>query len=166
MAEEQSLGRIPVRPYSYSTENAQEAMVKELLVDYENGVIYIKTSDGRIINTSASEQTINAIINYITSNPEIITNMDLIELDDSTMSIAEAIAAINTKAVNAQNTASNHNHDSDYLKKSNDTTTGPITFNGKILLSNNPDIIGDVEPENPDEFQLFFKFLDESPNNA
>lgn len=159
MAEEQFLGRIPVRPYSYSEENASEAMIKELLIDYENAVIYIKTSDGRIVNTSSSEQTINAIINHITTHPEIITSMKLIEIDDKSLSIAEAIVAVNKKAEDAQTSVNTHNHDETYLNKNGDTAVGPITFAGKIILG--PENCGYEEPENPEDNQLFFKILED-----
>lgn len=159
MAEEQTLGRIPVRPFSYSEENAAEAMIKELLIDYEKGIIYIKRADGVVINTSSSEQTINAIISHISSHPEIITNMDLIELDGDTVSIAEAIVAINKKAEAAQSDVDTHNHDTSYLKKSGDTVDGDMTFNGNIILS--PINCGPTEPSNPKNYQLFFKILEE-----
>lgn len=159
MADEQTLGRIPVRPFSYSEENAAEAMIKELLIDYEKGIIYIKRADGAIINTSSSEQTINAIISYISSHPEIITNMDLIELDGGTVSIAEAIVAINKKAEDAQSDVDTHDHDASYLKKSGDTVDGDMTFDGNIILS--PKNCGPTEPKNPKNYQLFFKVLEE-----
>ena len=52
------LGRIPTRPLSYS--KVALALNKELSVDWETGEIYLKLSDGSVVNANKRiEEKIN-----------------------------------------------------------------------------------------------------------
>lgn len=69
----EATARIPVRPLS--DENRDLALAKEIIVDYVNAAIYIKTANGDIINVTASAtQILEEVMNKINEDPTIITS--------------------------------------------------------------------------------------------
>lgn len=145
-------GRLPVRPLSY--ENRHFALTKEIIVDYTSGTIYVKTVDGRLINTAVSTETFDKIIEYIKNNSEIVTQVNILksdgtydtienvlnELYDSIISIDSTLTkegeAADAKAVGDAITNTNNNLENNYFKKSGGELTGPA------ILPNSTPIYG------------------------
>lgn len=103
-------GRIPCRPLSY--ENASLALPKEIVVDYENGVIYICQEDGTLIDIG------QAIKEAIMEDPDFAQDIS-VELPDGT------VISLETMVINTTNDL---NELKDALGYTKDPVTGEITF--------------------------------------
>lgn len=171
--------RLPVRPLSY--ENKDLAHIHEVVIDYNKGVIYVKLSDGRLINTATSMDTINAIIDYLKDHPEIIAGMVIKDLDGNDISIQDAFLKIfdilskpipeAEKLVNSLTIKIDENSNlkfdgskptnidlSVYFNKNTGGTIyGDTIFNKKIIISS--ESYGPKLPETGVEGQIFFKIL-------
>ena len=69
-------GRLPVVPLSY--EFVDLAKIRELIVNYSNGDVYVKTDSGDIVNIAASENIMKKFAEYLKNNPDIIANITVV----------------------------------------------------------------------------------------
>lgn len=74
-------GRIPVVPLSY--EFKELAKIRELIVNYSTGDVYIKTDSGDIVNICASETIMQNFAEYLENNPDILSNITIRTPDGS-----------------------------------------------------------------------------------
>lgn len=86
--------RIPVRPLSY--DNKENAVPKELVIDYENCCAYVCDVDGNIVDIGANPNTINEICKYLKENPELITKNITIRVGDNDVSLESILLAHET----------------------------------------------------------------------
>lgn len=63
-------GRLPVVPLSYEFKDF--AKVRELIVNYSTGDVYVKTDDGELINICTSKTTMENFAEYLKNNPDIV----------------------------------------------------------------------------------------------
>lgn len=66
-------GRLPVVPLSYEFKDF--AKVRELIVNYSTGDVFVKTDSGELINICASKSTMEEFAEYLKANPDIIGNI-------------------------------------------------------------------------------------------
>ena len=118
-------GRIPIRPLSF--ENKDLALIREVIINYETGGIYVKKEDGEIITAATSEDTMTAISNYIAEHPEIITEIQVTGSDGQTISIQQNFNDIYEDYTTLSNTVTQNKQATD--KAINDTK---VSLNKKI----------------------------------
>jgi hypothetical protein len=81
--------RVPVRPLSY--DNKDSATPKELIIDYTKGKVYVCDENGIIIDISVNSDTLQAVVDYFTDNPTLITENITIELNGQDVPLSDAI---------------------------------------------------------------------------
>lgn len=65
--------RVPVVPLSYEFKDF--AKIRELVVDYTTGDVYVKTDNGELVNICASRSNMEKFAEYLQSNPDIINDL-------------------------------------------------------------------------------------------
>lgn len=123
--------RIPTRPLSYSKKHL--ATPKELLVDWNNGELWICNEKGEFVNITASEQeVIEETIRLIKSDPTILSAISVDLPDDTKVLISETIVKIiqdNENIVESMEQLSESIADLPDLKKSISTNASNIKNN-------------------------------------
>lgn len=142
--------RVPVRALSY--ENKDMAVPKELVIDYDAGIIYVTDKDGNVINVSTNQKTIDAIINYISQNPDT----SFLPTSGGKMTghlYLEKGAEIRIFGDHGVPYGVLRMGDDGYMHIGNTEEAKPICIDGPIILGSNN--YGTTPPENPEEGQFF-----------
>ena len=153
-------GRIPVRPFDYNVSNNGElAYEREMMVDYNNGHVYVKNEEGRIIDVYSSDSTKGVINNCIKENPTLITDATLFTSSDAgydtDVSVKQAVSDIDTRVDNLEKI----NHDNYFDKQTDNTVSGGTLFNGAIRIGN--DSIVTSLPSTVEEGRVLFLIVDD-----
>jgi hypothetical protein len=68
-----SMGRLPVVPLSYEFKDF--AKIRELVVNYTTGDVYVKTDSGELVNICASISTMEKFAEYLKTNSDIVSDL-------------------------------------------------------------------------------------------
>lgn len=95
-----SKGRLPVVPLSY--EFRDFAKVRELIVNYTTGDVYVKTDNGDLVNICASTSTMEKFAEYLKTNPDIVGDLTVTTPDGTQDTIENVLNAFynNIEALN------------------------------------------------------------------
>ena len=80
--------RIPVVPLSY--EYKDFAKIREIVVNYKTGDIYVCIDDGTLVNICASETTMQEFAKYLKDHPDILDDL-LVTLPDGSQDILKNV---------------------------------------------------------------------------
>lgn len=115
-------GRLPVVPLSYEFKDF--AKVRELIVDYSAGDVYVKTDNGDIINICASRTTMENFAEYLKENPDIVGLLNIKTPDGNTDNIENMLNIFYTRIEELNNKS--------YLYAASDRDGGSATSAEKL----------------------------------
>lgn len=118
-------GRLPVVPLSYEFKDF--AKVRELVVDYSTGDVYVKTDDGTLVNICASKSTMEKFAEYLKENPDIIGELTVTTPDGEKDTIEDTLNVFYEYIEELNNKS--------YLYAGSDTDGGSATSANKLNKS-------------------------------
>lgn len=115
-------GRLPVVPLSYEFKDF--AKVRELVVNYSTGDVYVKIDDGSLVNICASTTTMEKFAEYLKSNPDIINEITITTPDGEQDTIENTLNMFYTYIEELNNKS--------YLYAGSDTDGGSATSANRL----------------------------------
>ena len=127
--------RVPVRPLSF--ENKDLAIINEVIIDYNNGDIYIKKTNGEII-VAGIMQAVESIKTYITNNPDLISNIKIrYPNSEQDVTIEEAFALLDKMHTDLSDTVTKNKTITDNAMQDLLTSVNQSITNLETTMSDN-----------------------------